>query len=191
MFPEADSFAEVFTAIFENYKLNINGQECNGDFGLLKEVALEHFGNCEYPMVSGVEKLIKHMYENNIPMAIATNGEKTSFELILNGCRGWNDKYFSHILCGGSDPDVKANKPAPDVYLVCAERFDPKPKSMNSCVIFEDSIRGITGALSTGMKTVLINEKAPKGIEEIADKITVIVDSFDNFKPEYVGLPPY
>ena len=65
---------------------------------------------------------------------------------------------------------------------------------MDSCVVFEDSLIGITGAVASGMKTVLINDtidKESSQFKAIVDKITVIVDSFEDFRPETVGLPPY
>ena len=78
--------------------------------------------------------------------------------------------------------------------MVCAQRFKTPPKSVKSCVVFEDSLIGITGAVASGMKTVLINDTIDRKSSEfnaIVDKITVIVDSFENFRPELVGLPSY
>ena len=146
------------------------------------------------PLVSGVERLIRHLSENNIPMAIASNAKAMEVQFALQCAVGLNPNYFSHYVCGADDPDVKENKPSPHVYLVCAKRFKNASKSLDSCVIFEDSLRGITGAIASGMKTVFIKNSIDRKSTEfksIFDKITVIVDSFNNFKPESVGLPPF
>ena len=50
-----------------------------------------------------------------------------------------------------SATQVKRGKPAPDLFLFAAERMQTPPER---CVVIEDSIPGITGALAAGM-TVL------------------------------------
>ena len=104
----------------------------------------------------------------------------------------FNESLFSHVVCGGDDPEVVNNKPSPDIYLVCAKRFPTPPKSLDSCVIFEDSLTGITGAVASGMKTVLINDMTfGTQFSEVSHQITQICDDFNHFRPESVGLPPY
>lgn len=77
--------------------------------------------------LAGVEKLVQHLHKNGIPMAIASGGtDQQSWPL-------WEQKFkelfslFHHIVMATLDPDVKQNKPAPDVYLICAQRFADKP----------------------------------------------------------------
>jgi HAD superfamily hydrolase (TIGR01509 family) len=44
--------------------------------------------------------------------------------------------------------DVKKGKPAPDTFLLCAEKMGIEPRF---CQVFEDADPGITAALSGGM----------------------------------------
>lgn len=63
--------------------------------------------------------------------------------------------YFSVIVCG-DDPSVVHGKPAPDIFLVAAQRllgaqFDP-----SHCIVFEDSIQGVLAGYAAGMQVVAI-----------------------------------
>jgi HAD superfamily hydrolase (TIGR01509 family) len=49
--------------------------------------------------------------------------------------------------------DVKAGKPAPDLFLLAAERMGVPPAE---CVVFEDSALGIEAAARAGMASVLV-----------------------------------
>ena len=111
-----------------------------------------------------------------------------------------NDQYnCSRSVCGVNDTEVRNNKSGPDIYLVRPISSIPtvsthhrnQSKSVYIRVVFEDSIRGISGAITTGMTTVLINNTTVQELSGIADKIPLIVDSLENFRPESVGLPPY
>ena len=124
-------------------------------------------------------------------MAIATNGSQKDTDVLLKVIRGFDVSMFDHVISGLDNPEVINNKPAPDIYLVCANKFKDPPKSVKNCVVFEDSLTGIEGAIASGMKTVLVYEMWDKDFDDIKDKVTSIVDSFENFKPESVGLPPY
>jgi beta-phosphoglucomutase-like phosphatase (HAD superfamily) len=56
---------------------------------------------------------------------------------------------FSLVLAGDV---VKAKKPAPDIYLLAAERLGVAP---SDCVVVEDSNNGLEAAVSAGMKCVV------------------------------------
>ena len=56
---------------------------------------------------------------------------------------------FDVTVCGGSDPDVKAGKPAPDVFLVAAKRLSADPAH---CLVLEDAANGAEAAAAAGMQ---------------------------------------
>lgn len=75
----------------------------------------------------GAEKLVFHLHKHNIPIAIASGGAQDSFELKTTNHKELMSK-FSHVVLASTDPEVKNGKPAPDVFLVCANRFPDTPK---------------------------------------------------------------
>ena len=82
-----------------------------------------------------------------LPKCVASSGTP---EKIRHGltCAGLYDVLAPHIF---SASQVKRGKPAPDLFLFAAEQMKALPAR---CVVIEDSIPGVTGAVAAGM-TVL------------------------------------
>lgn len=77
-------------------------------------------------LFGGAETLVQHLFSKKVPIAVATSsGEKSVIAKTSKHRELF--KLFSHIVMASSDPAVKHGKPAPDVFLVCAERFPDKP----------------------------------------------------------------
>jgi len=71
--------------------------------------------------------LVKHLHQNNIPMALATGSDQQSFGKITPGHKELFS-LFHHVVCSSDDPEVKRGKPQPDCFLIAAQRFgDPPP----------------------------------------------------------------
>lgn len=73
---------------------------------------------------------MKHLHENNVPIALATSSSKESVEVKTTHHRELFN-LFGHKVMGSSDPDVKEGKPAPDIFLVAAKRFEGNPDPAN------------------------------------------------------------
>ena len=95
----------------------------------------------------------------NTPLGLATSSARQEAELILDhlGFRGFFDPV---ITC----TDVQKAKPAPDCYLLAAERLGKPP---GDCVVIEDSAHGISAALNAGMRVCAVSQKELEAVEGV------------------------
>ena len=83
--------------------------------------------------------------------------------------------YFESIV---AFEDVDRPKPEPDVYLKNADNMHVDP---DECVVFEDSIAGLTAAKRAGMHCVALATTQPK--EKLAEA-DLIIDNFYDISVE-------
>ncbi len=106
------------------------------------------FPTCE-PMAGAVD-LVESLFARGVPLAVATSSEREHFERKTQN-HPWFAR-FRAVICG-SDPEVERHKPAPDIFLAAARRLGVAPQA---CLVFEDSMAGVEGALAAGAKVVAI-----------------------------------
>ncbi|KAM3961241.1 pseudouridine-5'-phosphatase-like [Aphomia sociella] len=138
-------------------------------------------------VMPGVEKLIHHLHNNNVPMGLATSSSIESYQ--LKSAR--HQKLFDLLpskTWGTSDPQVKKGKPSPDIFLVAANKFPDKP-APEKCLVFEDSVNGVKAARAAGMQVVMVPD--PRLDRSLASEATLILDSIEDFRPELFGLPAF
>lgn len=96
----------------------------------------------------GVRQLLPVLTNAGYPMAIATASD-----------RPWTQRWLTHLNLTpyfqtvATGDDVTHNKPAPDVYQFAAAQLGVSPEQ---CLVFEDSLPGLTAAKSAGMTVVAV-----------------------------------
>ena len=121
-----------------------------------------------------------------IPMAVATSSQQASTEAKISNHKDVFSKF--HHITTGSHPDIKKGKPAPDIFLICADLFQDKV-APESCLVFEDAPSGVEAAIAAGMQVVAIPDKRVN--TDIMPNATQILYSMAHFKPEEFGLPRF
>lgn len=135
----------------------------------------------------GAVRLLKHLKEKNVPIALATSSSRENYELKTGR---WRDLFevFEHRVIGGSDPEVVRGKPEPDIFLTAVKRFRDNPDP-SKCLVFEDAPNGVKAALNAGMQVVMVPD--PMLPKRFTTEATLVLNSLEDFQPEKFGLPPY
>jgi HAD superfamily hydrolase (TIGR01509 family) len=120
------------------------GRKLPDDFeAQVKEATLKFYAG-DLKAIVGVAAAIAAI---DVPKCVASSGTP---EKIRHGleCAGLYEQLSPHIF---SATQVARGKPAPDLFLYAASEMDAAPER---CLVIEDSVPGVTGALAAGM-TVL------------------------------------
>lgn len=143
------------------------------------------FPQCQ--VMPGIERLIHHLRDTNIPIGLATSSSIESYELKARHHSALFD-LFPYKTWGSSDPEVKRGKPYPDIFIVAAAKFPDKP-ALDKCLVFEDSVNGVLAARAAGMQAVMVPD--PRLERAAAAAATLVLGSAEQFQPELFGLPPF
>jgi beta-phosphoglucomutase len=96
----------------------------------------------------GIEDFLGLLKKENIPAAIGTSGPEENVSFILDE---FNWRNVFHSLVHRSR--FKKGKPAPDCFLVAAEKLGQPP---DKTIVFEDSVHGLMAANSGGFTAAAI-----------------------------------
>ena len=96
----------------------------------------------------GALVLIKELHARNFKLAVGSSGPPENVDLLLSTLS--IKDYFDVIITAA---EVKNGKPAPDVFLIAAEKLNIK---VDNCLVIEDAPVGITAARKAGMKVIAL-----------------------------------
>lgn len=111
---------------------------------MTNSVVTPYFASLEIiECMPGVDRLIKRLRSEKIPLALASSSYPDVIELILQktGLKDYFDVVVDSQMAG-------ASKPEPDIFLLAARKLGVSPEK---CIVVEDSTNGIKAAKSAGM----------------------------------------
>ncbi len=104
----------------------------------------------ELELRPGVDALIKAARDAGLRVAVATTTNTPNVEALTQCCWGKPAEEIFDVIAAGDQ--VKAKKPAPDVFLLALERLGLEA---GACVGFEDSLNGVHSAKGAGLRVVV------------------------------------
>ena len=120
---------------------------------------------------AGLDELLDHLEEDGLLKAIATSSLRPDAML----CLGRLAHRFDTIVTGD---EVDRGKPAPDIFLLAAQRLALSPEC---CLALEDSESGALAALAAGMRVIIVPDlKQPSG--ELAAQVHRVCSSLHDVR---------
>lgn len=132
---------------WENYFKNsdVSGKQLVDDHYKYIENILFTTGPRKMPYI---EELLKYLKESNYKVAVASS---SNMDHIINNMEKTGLKKYIDEFASGAE--VENGKPAPDVFLLAAERLGVKPEE---CLVLEDSKAGVIAGSSAGAKVIMV-----------------------------------
>ncbi|KAG0613691.1 hypothetical protein M758_6G122300 [Ceratodon purpureus] len=169
---------EASASVVEDYDLQCTAVEFNDQVIALLE---DRWGRAR--PLPGAIRLVKHLHNHNVPMAIGSSSPAQIIKTKLSHQSGWTD-YFQVVVAGDM---VKNGKPAPDIFVEAARQLNAEP---SKCLVIEDAPAGVLAGKASGMQVVAVPSMPSKDARPLYSSADSILSSLLDFQPEVWGLPP-
>ena len=133
--------------------------------------------------IPGIPAVLLALQEKDVPMAVASDSDSARLRHTLEVI-GVADRFGGHLYSGNM---VANRKPAPDLFLLAAEKLGVDPKD---CLVIEDSPSGILAARAAGMGVYafvggshIFDEQQEKIIATQPDKV---ITDIQQILPEFI-----
>jgi HAD superfamily hydrolase (TIGR01509 family) len=129
---------------------------------LFREMIAPEF---ERYLVPGAREFVRSA--SGRPKGLGSNAERANIDFALD--RAGLREFFAAIVDGNQ---VARAKPDPEIYLRLAQQFGVAP---GECLVFEDSVAGVTAARAAGMRVVGV-DTGRVGLENVDLRIADFED---------------
>ena len=141
-----------------------------------KEVIFRDIYRSKIFPINGLRKFLDNLKKNNILLSIGSNAIRKNVLMTIKELGITN--YFSSIICGD---EVSKGKPDPEMYIKTLSNLKV---NKNECIIFEDSIEGVTAAKNANIKAIGVTSSQSSEILKSVGAFKTIEDytkiSIDN-----------
>lgn len=129
--------------IIANHSLNAKSSEL---VFAKAEITNHYLSRQAFPLMGGALNCIRHFYEQGFKIGVVTGAGREGVDATLDnhGLR----KYVSIVVSGD---DVTHSKPAPDCYLLAAEKLG---FLTSECLAIEDTYNGSIAAIRANIKCI-------------------------------------
>lgn len=123
-------------------------------------------------LIDGLDGFLEKAYRLNIPIGLGTAAIMFNVNYIIEGLQ--LQKYFSAIV---SADHVQLSKPHPETFAKCAQLLHMPNES---CIVFEDSPKGVETAKNAGMKAVVVKTYHEMHEFEHFDNIIMAIENYND-----------
>jgi len=134
-------------ALLEEFGADFPYEAIRDEYRLLVKKEIDKNG---VPKKPGLMYLLDRLRCAKIPLGVASSSRSVTVIDLLTKA-GIKD-YFTAVTGG---EEVTNGKPAPDIFLIAAEKLKTPPRD---CVGFEDSTAGLRGLHAAGIRSVFIKD---------------------------------
>lgn len=143
-----------------------------------KEAAYREIIAGNVPLTPGAHEMLTALRDGGYGLAVATSGPRENVALVLE--ETGLGPFFAAVVSGF---DISRGKPAPDCFLLAAERAGLSPAN---CAVVEDAPVGIQAALAADMSPIgFVGTHPAERLEQAGAALTV--ERLTEITPEVVG----
>jgi beta-phosphoglucomutase len=143
-----------------------------------KERSYQYLYRPNLDLIPGLFTFLEMSREANIKMAIGSAAIPFNIDFVVDNLKIRH--YFDSIV---SADDVARSKPDPETFVKAAGMLNTDPAS---CIVFEDTPKGVECARNAGMKAVVLTTTHPKEDFKRYDNIMLFIDDYTNLTPEFL-----
>lgn len=138
-----------------------------------KEARYYHLAAGRLKPFPGVLFLLKRLRAQGYGLALASSGDRVK---VAFGMQALSlDGTFEAVVCGN---DVTCSKPAPEIYLLAAQRLRIPPAG---CVAIEDAPAGVEAAKRAGMRCIAVTNSVSR--EQLQRADLIVASLADDLSP--------
>lgn len=123
-------------------------------------------------LIEGAREWVELLSRHRVRLGLATSSRRPKMTLVME--RAGLLDYFAVTVTGD---EVIHGKPAPEIFLLAAERLGVEP---SKCIAFEDAVNGIQAAKQAGMTCIAVTSTHAADQLREAD---VVIDHYRSLYP--------